>query len=93
MSEEVNAFDEMQEEVRNFNTQNAEQLQKIDYLIHKVFKQSEDGEELLDIFLESLIMTPTVIPGMDQFTAGINEGKKEFIRNLITTIKTVEAIK
>jgi len=92
MTDDINPFDEMQEEARAFDTQNQEQLQKIDYLIHAVFKQSEQGAELLDIFLESLIMQPTVVPGMDQFTAGINEGEKQFIRKIIQTITTVEAI-
>ena len=36
-------------------------------------------------------MSPTVTPFSTQFQCGIEEGKKEFIRNIYTTIKSIEA--
>jgi len=36
-------------------------------------------------------MSPTVTPSSTPFQVGIEEGKKEFIRNIYLTIKSVEA--
>lgn len=86
---ESNHFDDIQGEY--FQTEHEETAigQRLDYLIHKVFSQSDDGMELLEHWTSALIMTPTVVPGADQFLAGINEGKKEFIRNILLTIERV----
>lgn len=86
---EYNPFDDMEGEY--FQTEHEETAvgQRLDYLIHKVFSQDEEGKELLEHWTRALIMSPTVIPGADQFLAGINEGKKEFIRNIILTIERV----
>lgn len=65
--------------------------QKIDYLIHKAFAQTESGRELLEIWKESLIMSSTADEGADLVTIGINEGMKRFIRGIILTIKRVES--
>lgn len=51
--------------------------------VHKVFVQSEAGAELLATWKEQLVMVPTVRPGIDQFEAGINEGIKMLVRNII----------
>jgi hypothetical protein len=64
---------------------------KIDYLIHQVFKQNEAGAELLAIWVQNaLIMSPTAKPGDDLLAIGLEEGKKEFIRKVILTINKVE---
>ena len=63
---------------------------RLDNLIHRTFQQSESGRELLDMWKESLIMNPTVTPNSTQFDAGIEEGKKTFIRNILITIQQVE---
>ena len=63
---------------------------KLDHLIHQVFEQNPQGQELLELWKDSLIMHPSVTASSTQFEAGIAEGKKEFIRNLILTIRTVE---
>lgn len=64
--------------------------EKIDNLIHRTFKQSDSGEELLALWKETLIMKPTADPGMDMVEVGINEGMKRFIRGILLTIKRVE---
>lgn len=66
------------------------QGEKIDYLIHRVFSQNEDGRELLTIWRESLILNPVVIEGCDPASAGIKEGMNRFIRGIILTINRVE---
>ena len=63
---------------------------KLDYLIHKVFEQSEDGQQLLELWHNTLIMTPTADAGMDSIAIGINEGYKRFIRGILLTVKKVE---
>lgn len=64
-------------------------LNDLDKLIHQVFDQNEQGKELLKIWKEALIMSPTVTANSTQFQCGIAEGKKEFIRNILLTIKSV----
>jgi len=64
--------------------------ERLDYLIHKVFAQTEEGKELLYKWKEALIMTPTVESGIDMAESGIREGQKRFIRGIILTINRVE---
>ncbi len=63
--------------------------ERLDYLIHRVFEQSDDGGELLKIWAETLLMVAGAEAGMDQIDVGIREGYKRFIRNIILTIKRV----
>ena len=63
---------------------------RLDYLIHKVFSQTEEGKELIGKWKEALIMTPTVESGIDMAESGIREGQKRFIRGIILTINRVE---
>ncbi len=65
-------------------------MEKNNILLHKVFVQTEAGVELLNKWRDSLIMTPTLSAESTQFEAGLNEGEKRFIRNLITSIQSVE---
>jgi hypothetical protein len=63
---------------------------RIDKLIHQTFAQSESGRELLAIWKDALCMAPTANPGDEMLTVGINEGQKQFIRNILLTIQKVE---
>lgn len=96
MSEDFNGFDEIhgvtdpslnQKEVDNEKLK----WERVDHLFHKVFVQNDDGKELLEHFKEAIMMTPAVTANATQFQAGIEEGKKEFVRQIILTIKRVEA--
>ncbi len=66
------------------------QLEQGSVLVHKVFCQNPDGRELLTQWKHSMVMLPTVEPNSTQFEAGINEGIKKFVRNLIVQIETIE---
>lgn len=66
------------------------QFNKLDYLIHKTFAQTEDGRELLSLWEDALLLNSTAQPGDDLLSIGINEGQKTFIRNIILTIRKVE---
>ena len=66
------------------------QFEKLDHLIHRTFQQSEDGQQLLKIWSATLMMTPAARPGDDLLTIGIEEGKKQFIRHILTTIQKTE---
>jgi len=95
---ELNGFDQIggiadPEELQRKKHEEQTRGQKLDYLIHRTFAQSESGKELLEIWRDSLIMNPSVTPNSTQFQAGIEEGKKEIIRNILLTIKKVEADK
>lgn len=78
-------------EVARINAENNALWEKTENLIHRVFEQNPQGKELLEQWKEVLIMNPTVTPNSTQFQAGIEEGKKEFIRNIYLTIKNVES--
>ncbi len=94
MKKEFNPFDELY----GFDPEAAEKQmeeykakgERLDYLIHKVFAQNEDGAELYMLWRESLIMSPTAEEGMDMIGIGIREGTKTFIRKIGLTIKKVE---
>lgn len=79
------------EELAIIEAQKKEMWNKVDQLIHRVFEQNAEGKELLAIWKEALIMTPTVTPNSTEFQAGIAEGNKEFIRNIYLTIKNIES--
>ena len=59
-------------------------------LIHKVFVQGPEGAELLAKWKDELIMQPSILPHYTQFEAGIAEGVKTFIRNIIIQSESVE---
>lgn len=92
---EENPYDEIvglpdPEEVKRYLREQQVSGEKIDNLIHQVFAQNEQGKVLLELWGETLIMMPTVEPGEDLIQAGINEGTKRFIRNILITIQKVE---
>lgn len=78
------------EEANKQRTEDEAKGNKIDYLIHRVFAQSEEGRELLEKWEGALILEPTANPGDDMITIGINEGLKRFIRNIKLTVRKVE---
>ena len=91
-----NPFDSMggiadPEELARIKAENDVMWDKLENLIHQVFKQNPQGVELLSIWKEALIMNPTVTANSTKFQAGIAEGNKEFIRNIYLTIKNVES--
>ena len=95
MSRESNFFDDLLQQIdpKEALKQQADREEKgrhLDYLIHKVFAQSEEGRELVGIWKESLIMTPTAEEGMDMISVGIREGLKRFLRQIYLTINRVE---
>ena len=59
-------------------------------LLHRVFKQSPEGAELLEKWKNDLLMIPTILPESSQFGAGLTEGGKMFIRNIIVQVQSVE---
>lgn len=67
-----------------------EKWEKLDHLIHKAFVQNEHGAELLEMWKQALIMVPTVTESATQFQAGMREGEKTFIRNILLTIEKIE---
>ena len=60
-------------------------------LLHKVFKQSEAGIELLAKWKEDLLMIPSVMPHYTAMEAGLQEGPKMLIRSIIQQIESVES--
>lgn len=73
-----------------FTDQQKEQFNKLDYLIHRTFAETESGRELLELWEDVLLLNPTAEPGDDLLRIGLSEGQKSFIRNIILTIRKVE---
>jgi len=93
--EEYNAFDNMAgipdpADVALQAARDREKWDRMDYLIHKVFSQNEDGAALILQWKEALIMTPTVTENSTQFQAGMREGEKSFIRQILLTIENID---
>lgn len=86
-----NSIESYVDEGLNQQQQFKDLMEKNNILLHKVFVQSEAGVELLNKWRDSLIMTPTLAAESTVFEAGLNEGEKRFIRNLITSIQSVES--
>ncbi len=94
-NQEFNGFDQIggiqdPQSVIDAQAKNKQMWKELEQLIHQVFEQNPQGKQLLSIWKEALIMSPTVTPNSTQFQAGIAEGNKEFIRNIHLTIKSVE---
>jgi len=87
---ERNAFDELFPNNFGVPEQETAEGKRLDYLVHQAFQQNDAGRELLALWKETLIMQPTVQPGIDPVFSAINEGKKEFIRNILLTIERIE---
>ena len=83
-------FDELMGMNFDMPDQETKEGVRIDYLIHRVFQQNKDGAELLRLWEGALIRQPTVVSGGDMFGAGINEGLKTFIRNILITVEKIE---
>tara|TARA_R110002096_G_scaffold351159_1_gene544294 strand:- start:583 stop:870 length:288 start_codon:yes stop_codon:yes gene_type:complete len=93
--EEFNGFDAMAgmadpSEVKRMEAEQKIMWDKVDELVHQVFKQNKQGADLLAHWTTALMMAPTVTASSTQMQVGIAEGKKEFIRNILLTIKRVE---
>ena len=92
--EPYNFFDELYsfdpEEAKRLQQESEAKGAKIDYLIHRVFQQSDEGRELLSKWYDGLIMSPGAEPGMSELEMGIREGFKKYIRGIKLTIKRVE---
>ena len=92
-NKDTNPFDELTIENAQKTAENdqkgSEKHQKIDYLIHRVFYQNEAGQELLEIWKQTTLMSCSAIPGDQLLDIGLAEGKKEFVRSIIKTIEGV----
>lgn len=84
-----NPFDTLGQQPE-WNDEDKAQFERLDYLIHQVFKQNEAGAELLEIWKESLMMAPSVHGNENSLQIGLAEGRKSFIRDVILTIRKVE---
>lgn len=84
-----NPFDDLGKQPE-FSDEDKKQFDRLDYLIHKTFAQTDSGKELLEYWKEHLIMSPTCTPSDNDLQIGYNEGTKSFIRNIILTIRKVE---
>lgn len=79
-----------EDDIKKLNTNQQAAWDKNNQLIHQVFEQNPQGKELLALWKDTLISVPTVTPNSTQFEAGIAEGKKTVVREIILAINSVE---
>jgi len=84
-----NQFDALGQKA-DFSDDDKKHFDRLDYLVHKTFAQTESGAELLAIWSESLTMSSVLTDGNDLVSIGHAEGVKSVIRNIILTIRKVE---
>jgi len=94
-NEEFNGFDEIKGftdsiEVEKLKIEAEVERNKISYLLHQVFVQNEQGRKLIETWKDTLINTPSFDGNSSQFDAGLNEGEKRFVRNILLLLKQVE---
>lgn len=77
-------------EVNELKVGEEAKLNKMSYLLHQVFVQNTQGKELITLWKEVLINTPSFDGNSSQFDAGLNEGEKRFVRNILLLLKQVE---
>ena len=78
------------ETIKKHQSEQQSRNERLDFLIHKTFAQTQSGIDLMVLWDESLRMAPGLQPGMCDKEAGIIEGKKSFIRSIILTIRRIE---
>lgn len=94
MAQESNPYDDLQpvgdsEEAQKIIRSVKAEQDRIDYLIHYLFFQLEEGQELLKYLNKMALMRPSATPGMDILTVGMNEGTKLWIREINLIIERV----
>lgn len=78
------------EEIEKLQKDNESKYNRIDYLVHQTFSQTDSGKELLELWREDALMLPSCRGGIDMISVGLNEGRKQFVRDILTTIRRVE---
>ncbi len=78
------------EDINRLESEQQQAWDRANNLIHQVFEQNPKGKELLALWKDTLISVPTVTANITQFGAGIAEGKKSVVREIILAIKSVE---
>lgn len=93
--EEFNGFDAITglpdpAETERLQKEEEAKQNKMSYLLHQVFEQNKLGKELMTIWKDGLINMPSLDGNSTQFAAGLNEGEKRFVRNILLLLKQVE---
>ena len=89
--EEFNGFDAISglpdpKEVEKLKLEGEVERNKMAYLLHQVFVQNVLGRELMNQWKERLITAPSFDGNSSQFDAGLNEGEKRFVRDILLLI-------
>ena len=72
------------------NRKDRDALESYRKLLHKVFRQTEEGKAILQWWEEDLKMSPGDLKGQDLYNLGVVAGHKEFVRNIIHLMSQAE---
>ena len=76
--------------IKKHKAKTLEQSNDYQKRLHRVFRQSEDGKELLKIWEAALTMSEGHMFGQDLYNLGRMEGRKEVVREIILQSKQAE---
>lgn len=68
----------------------AQQVADFQRLVHQLFKQDERGAIILEHWRNEVLMAPGNARGSDLYMLGLQEGRKEFVRQIIAMINQAE---
>ena len=67
-----------------------QQVDEYNRMLHRIFRQTEDGQKLLAYWEGDLRMEPGNSEGADPYHLGRVEGRKEFVRTILRSIEQAE---
>lgn len=73
------------------NKQRFQQVNEFNKKVHKLFAQTDEGQDVLEAWSDFALTTPSHVNGADLYSIGVVEGRKEFIREIINAIRMAEA--
>ena len=90
----IDDFEVAQEKAREAQDRLIREGERRDSLIHRTFRQSEAGRELLEVWKEGILRTDVVRHGEshDPYDIGIEAGFQKFVRNIIKTCEKMDKL-
>jgi hypothetical protein len=73
-----------------YSDEDKAQFDRLDYLWHQTFAQTDSGRELLEILSKRIMTTPAANQANDIYHLGYRDGRDDFIKYILMTIEKVE---
>ena len=77
-------------QIREDNSKKGEGIAK---LLHRVFRQTEEGQRVLELFERQFLMKPVSPPGSSEGFNYFREGQNDVVRQILQNCELAEKIK